>query len=825
MKTIATLLFAFTAFAIHAQSPRMENWCDTGFPEYQQKHNTNGSALRSGNQQAQANNSLSDSIDILHTQIKLDITDFTTDTIRGGARIRFAARVNNITVLPVDLLGMTIDSVVMNASQLTYTYDDTLLSISLAAAMNTGDTSDIDIWYHGRPQMDASGWGGFYYQSGYAYNLGVGFDANPHCFGRAWFPCFDNFVERSKYTFIIGTNNGKVAYCNGILGADTTDVNGVRWRSWDLQETMPSYLASVAVAAYTHVTWSHTGPNGTYPVLLTALPADTTNMKNSFIHIEDALDAFETFYGPHAWPRVGFCLVPFNSGAMEHATNISYPRFAANGNLTYETLFAHELSHHWWGDQTTCHDEGDMWLNEGWASYSESIFTEWVYGPQAYRDRTRDIHDEVIHLVNLREGGYRPMYGMPHNYTYGDHVYMQGADVAHTLRGYLGDSLFQVGIRYHLAQRLYSDASSYDFRDNLITATGQSYMTDFFNDWVFNPGFPHFAIDSTVSVPNGPDYDVTVYVQQKKIGAPNYFTNVPLDFTFIDNNWQRTTQRVFVSGQYSNFTVTLPFDPAMTAFDMYGKISDGITDQEIVIDATGTHILAAARCTLTVSSIIDSAYVRVEHNWTGPDSIKFNTNNYRLSTKHFWTVDGFFPNGFNTKGKFYYDGRTSSTAGPGQYLDNDLTIPNGDSIILLYRRDAYDDWHEWPVYTKFIIGSSGTSKYGYVEADSLAPGQYAFANGVSTVLIGVTELPAPAPEVLAYPNPAYNNLTIEWPGVVNGPVEIRVYHSDGRLVHSEIKTGTQLQLETAEWGSGIYFVEVSQQDQLIGRKEVVILRR
>ena len=771
----------------------------------------------------QATNTISDTIDILHYTVTLDITDFTTDTIRGGTVVRFTPLVNNVTLLPLDLLHMTIDSVVAPGGPLTYVYDDTLLSVNLPAAMNPGDTSDIAVWYHGRPQLDPAGWGGFYFQGGYAYNLGVGFGSDPHVFGRTFHPCFDNFVERATYTFVIGTDNGKTSYCNGMLGADTTDVNSVRWRTWELTETIPSYLASVAVAGYTQVNWTHNGIFGSYPIVLTALPADTTNMKNSFLHLEDALDAYETRFGPYLWPRVGFCLVPFNSGAMEHATNISYPRIAANGSLTYETLIAHELSHHWWGDLATCREEGDMWLNEGWATYSEFVFTEWVYGTTAYRNATRANHDEVIHLVHHREGGYRPLNNMPHSLTYSDNVYLKGADIAHTLRGYMGDSLFWVGVQYHLAQSQYTDVSSYVFRDNLITATGLTYLNDFFNDWVFNPGWPHFSVDSTTSVPNGPDYDVTVHVKQKLTGAPNFFTNVPIGITFFDSNWNRTTQRVFVSGQTGNFTFTLPFVPVMTTLDIDGKLSDAVTDEDKVISTTGTHTFAAARCTLTVNTVTDSAFVRVEHNWTAPDPLVNNPNNYNLSSLRYWTLDGIFPQTFYAKARFYYDGRTSSTIGPSQWLDNDLTVPNGDSIILLYRRDAADEWQEWPYYTKTVIGSAATSKYGYVEADSIAPGQYTFANGVSTVLIGVSEEPAPAPEVVAYPNPAGNNLTIEWPGATNDPVQVNVYDMDGRLVHSETMSGIQAKVKTERWMDGYYNIQVIQNGHLLGRKQVMIL--
>ncbi|HLG03664.1 MAG TPA: T9SS type A sorting domain-containing protein, partial [Bacteroidia bacterium] len=406
---------------------------------------------------------------------------------------------------------------------------------------------------------------------------------------------------------------------------------------------------------------------------------------------------------------------------------------------------------------------------------------------------------------------------------YGVHVYNKGADVAHTLRGYMGDSLFWAGLQYHMNISQFSDVSSADFRDNLIVATGLTYLNDFFNDWVFNPGFPHFSIDSVVSVPNGPDYDVTVYVEQKLRGAPNFYTNVPLEFSFFENDMSRTTQRVLVSGQYFNFTTTLPFDPVMTAIDVDGKISDAITDEERTITAAGTQNYTAARCTVTVMTVPDTTYMRIEHNWAAPDAIQNNPSNYRISSLRYWTIDGIIPAGFYAKARFYYDGRTGSTAGPGQWLDNDLTIVNGDSIILLYRRDASEEWQEWPYYSKTVIGPVATSKYGYAEIDSLAKGEYAFACGVSTVLIGVDEEAAPNGEVIAYPNPACDQLTVEWP-VGDEPVEIRIYDTEGRLVHAERAGGSLIKLVTDRWSGGIYNVEVIREGQLLGRNKVLIYR-
>ena len=106
-------------------------------------------------------------------------------------------------------------------------YDEEDLVIHLDSNLISFQDYHVYIYYHGKPVSDPSGWGGWYVQGDYTYNLGVAFEDDPHSYGRIWHPCFDNFVERSTYEFIVKTANGKSAYCSGVrtqsdtLSADT----------------------------------------------------------------------------------------------------------------------------------------------------------------------------------------------------------------------------------------------------------------------------------------------------------------------------------------------------------------------------------------------------------------------------------------------------------------------------------------------------------------------------------------------------------------------------------------------------------------------------
>ena len=409
------------------------------------------SAIYGVNAQTDASNARSDSLDIIHTDINLEVHDFNGKSIRGDAVVTLVAKMNNITHVNLDLLKLTVDSVVTGKSKLTFAYNDTLLRVNLLTTLNLGDSVRLTIFYRGVPKIDQSNWGGFYFNAGYAFNLGVGFAADPHNYGRVWFPCFDNFVERSTYLFNIFTSAGKKAHCSGYLVSENTVSGDTIVRTWKMDEPVPSYLVGLAVAEYETVHMTYNGISGNVPIELAAKSSDTNNAKSAFIHLNDAMAAFEFNFGPFLFNKVGYSFVPFGSGAMEHASNIAYPLYAiGGGSIGTETLMAHELAHHWWGNLVTCRTAEDMWINEGMASYCEQLFLEYTYGADTFRTVRKDNLDAVLQYAHVREDFHRAVSGVPHEYTYGMHVYDKGAVVAHNVRAYLGDSLYRSGMKYFL---------------------------------------------------------------------------------------------------------------------------------------------------------------------------------------------------------------------------------------------------------------------------------------------------------------------------------------------------------------------------------------
>ncbi len=764
----------------------------------------------------------SDTVDILKYTINLDITDFSGKKISGNTILKFHPKVNGFRYLRIDLLKLTVDSILIGNTKLNYHYNDTLISINLNNTFQISDTVNLTVYYHGTPQVDATGWGGFYFQNGIAYNLGVGFGANPHVYGRVWFPCLDNFKERSLYTFNITTNAGKIAYCNGELTNDVTNINNSRTRTWELDKEIPSYLASVAVGNYVDLKMDFSGEQRNIPILIAANASDTTKVKASLIHLKDAIRTYEKFYGPYAWNRVGYALVPFNQGAMEHATNIAFPNSFLNGSTTYEEIAAHELSHHWFGDYITCSSQEEMWINEGWASFSEYLFREEVYGKTAYINGIKTLHESLLHFVRYKEGDLN-LNDIPHEYTYGDHVYLKGAIMAHNLRGYLGDSLFKSTIRNTLQANAFKSISNDQFQQSLSQNSGVD-LSHFFEDWIYQPGWAHFSIDSFIVSKVNLQYHVKVYVRQMKYGNTNFHTNVPMDISFIDKNFNILNKKIMLSGEYSLLEMDITNNPAMVVLNMFDRISQAISSEQKVIKNTGAINFTLGKMNLTVASVSDSALIRIEHHYTGPKG-NYATNINRISPQRYWTVSGVTAGDFNANAKFSYDGRVGVFSG-NTYLDHQLNINNEDSLLLLYRKSPADIWQEYAFYTKNTL-SSKTDKQGNLVIDNLTMGEYCLGMGTS-LNVGIKESKKNDTKSLTiFPNPASKSIEIKLIQHQRDEIsKISILTSTGSTIFSMDKQsfGEQLLIDISSLVPGSYLVSVELNNQKTLTKPFLVNR-
>lgn len=737
-------------------------------------------------------NKRNDSVRVSHYTLHLD---FTSNELIGKAIVTIEPTAAGFRYLPLDLLSLAVDSVHSDGSALNYSYDGELLMIDLGSQLQSG-TKDVVIEYHGSPVMDQTGWGGYYHVNDYKWNLGVGFGAEPHNYGRPWHPCFDNFRNKATYSYFITVPSSQRAIANGhLMNVSAGQAPNTMVYEWEMNHAIPTYLAAFNVAPYETVHQQHNGIAGLIPIELNAKAQDTTKLKASFIHLPDAIDAYEYWYGEHRFEKVGYSLVPFNGGAMEHATNIAYPVSAADGGTSRETLMAHELAHHWWGDWRTCLTPEDMWLNEGWASYSEALFLERTYGRERMLEDLKATHLSVIRYAHIQENGYRAVSGVPHSYTYGRHVYDKGSLVAHNLRGYLGDQQFRAGLLDYMSND--EHMTSWNFEQSLTNSSGQD-MSSFFQDWVFTGGWSDIEIESfKVTATAAPEYMVELGLQQKVKGKNTLHTNIPVEVGFMTAGGQWYYQQFMLDSSMQTFSITYPEEVIWAVVDPRELLMDGTTSEDIRFEEDGVVNSSQGLMQLTASNVSDSFDVRLEHHWVAADALREQgTKPYRISQSRYWRVLTTDLAGAQLSGRINYDGRES-----GGYLDSGLVNITEDSLVLLYRATPEEDWTIYPHYTKNTLGAS-TPGFGLLDLSEVMPGEYALAN-IDHTAMSVDDGDA-TNDVRVYPNPTQNILHFDWQDLEVDSIEI--FNLTGQRM-TIIKTGRRTyshQLSLASWPRGTY---------------------
>jgi hypothetical protein len=722
--------------------------------------------------------------------------------IAGSCSLQLLAASAFRDTVRLDLLNMQVDSLVVRDTLAAFAYDGRYLKF-IASLGGSRDTVPVTVFYSGSPVRDAT-WGGFYFDGAYAWNMGVAFTSEPHPFGRCWFPCFDVFDDKASYRFSITTDSTDKAYCNGTLIGSENPGMGKRIWHWEHKQPIPTYLASVAVAPYAAIEGTLQGQQGGIPYILTALPADTANMRRSFANLQLAFDAFEAAYGKHRFDRVGFNTVPFNAGAMEHSTNIAYPRYAVNGNLQHETLMAHELSHHWWGNNVTCRKPEDMWLNEGWASYSEKLFLEKVYGTKAYYEAMKQHHADVLRLAHVQDGIPLPVCGIGHDHTYGGHVYKKGASMVHTLRWWMGDKNWRDAC-IRLQDSFRFGNISTDTMQSLFGQYSFFGLAPFFNQWVKMGGFPSLKIARMETrFREGTHFATVLLVQQSRFNYHTY-TDFPVRIRWFSNDGRTlTTLHTVRQAVQEVESPGLNFEPVYAELDPNDQLSLARTHSLLRIMDSSIG-LPYEYATITCRGAADTITVDVDHQWVGASTTHGVADRARPSDYRHWIVRGTWPGKASIDISFEYDGRKSNIR--TGYLDHTIIPGTEDSLVLMYRTDHFQPWKRLP-NAEFTMGNR-FDRTGTVLVRNAMPGEYALGNS-DPLLTGAALTTNPL-ALKAFPNPVEKKVTLAWEAAVGCSKELILYDSRGKEIGRERVDADRDRhtLNLEQFPAGMYVIELS----------------
>lgn len=637
-------------------------------------------------------NTRTDTFDVVHYTISLTVPDIKDEQVYGIVDLQIHPLINDIDTITLDLFGFSVDSIwIENETIHGFSYDGRLIRVPVRDEIQSKSSVVLSVFYHGTPSRDPA-WGGFYFKDNVAYNMGVGMRSYPHGVGRYWYPCVDNFVDRATYDYFIRVPENYTAVCPGVLQKTYKHQDSTVTWHWYLEDNIPTYLSSVAISEYEIIRDTLQGIEREIPLSVYIRPDLKMKADSSFSEIGKYLAVLENYFGAYRWQRVGYVGVPFSGGAMEHATNIAISESTITGNLRFETLYLHELAHSWFGNMVTCRTSGDMWLNEGWASYCEALFIKEKYGKGKFIDYVRDNHYKVLMYTHIRDNGMHAVYGIPKELTYGSTVYDKGSDVVHTLRNYLGDDQFFPAVKKYLNEYAFNDASTEDLK-NILGDQTKTNLDDFFKSWIYSPGFTHFSIDTFMVSRNENSYDVDVVIEQKLRGADELYNSNRLEITFMDENWNRKTLFFRFSGRKGENHFELPFKPTIVLLDVEEKVSDAITGYTRVITNPGNYDFDLSFFRQSVNQVKDSALIRVEYHWVTPDTIKSKDFNGKFLKNGYWSVNGIFPEGYDATGYFKYFSKQSRQP---VYVDSTLLVDDPERLVILFREQPGQAWRQIP---------------------------------------------------------------------------------------------------------------------------------
>lgn len=507
----------------------------------------------------------------------------TSTSVAGSSEMQASARENLDSALLELFPSFTIDSILVNGNSVGYTWNNTALKIPVNASQNTAFA--IKVFYHGTPPTAVSNpLGGAGMSNDFSPSWGnqVTWSLSEPFSAYEWFPVKSSLRDKADSSaFFITVPTTCKAGSNGVLQQVVDLGNGTHRFEWKHYHPIDYYLISVAVARYVEYNVT-ANPSNSGPVTIQNYvydnPQTLLNFQSDLDETADFIELFADLYGPYPFAdeKYGHCMAPI-SGGMEHQTMTTQGFFN-------NTLTAHELGHQWWGDNVTCASWADIWVNEGFASYSEYLMLQNLYPGQQVNDM-QDRHDNVMSVPDgsvwvedsLNEGRIFS----------GRLTYDKGAAIIHTLRFLINnDSLFFAGLQQYQVDFADSTALGVDFIQVMEDVSGMDF-TDFMQEWYFGEGFPTYSVRWNMV---GSDLLVELSQTTSADLITPYFTN-DLEIRFDRTGMADTTIRFDVTGPVTQYLIpnagnvinVFSIDPSNWIINQNGAITH---DVNFLVDVT-----------------------------------------------------------------------------------------------------------------------------------------------------------------------------------------------------------------------------------------------
>jgi aminopeptidase N len=385
---------------------------------------------------------------------------------------------------------------------------------------------------------------------------------------KHWIPCYDSPNNKMSWEVNLTVAANCIALSNGKLTKVTDDkAKKQKTFHWKMETPQVTYLLCIAVGEFAELKDSVGGlPLGYY-----VQKPQAAMLKPTFQETGKVIKFFSDKIGlPYPYPKYDQVVIAdFMWGGMENTTitTITDRALIPNGFRPFydsDPLVAHELAHQWWGDLLTCKNWSNTWLNEGFATYFEALFTEHDRGIDEFRYEM--LGNARAYLKEDHEKYRRPIVSPKYDDTsdmFDCHSYQKGSLVLHMLRWVLGEESWWKSIKHYAQKHQRQIVETSDLRVAIEEATG-IHLDWFFNQWVHKGGHPEFDLSW--------DYDESAKMISLKVkqnqktedGTPVF--RMPVD-VFVQAGKSRVTHRVNVEEAEHLFHFASEEKPQLVIFD------------------------------------------------------------------------------------------------------------------------------------------------------------------------------------------------------------------------------------------------------------------
>ena len=431
--------------------------------------------------------------DVTSYMLDIEVSD-TTTYISGNATINSKAIVLLDTFAFELIPEQIIDSIIINGIVYPVYYRDGDNVIVPIAEIGIGSNISAQVFYHGQPPSGDFFTGvttdmSLYWLKNVTWTLSEPFSA------KDWFPVKQDLLDKADSAWLFfTTSETNMVGSEGLLTNIKDMGNGKLRYEWKTYYPIDYYLISFAVADYVDYSiYAHPEQMGEDSLLIQNFlynsQENIDGKKEDIAKTADIMELYSDLFNlyPFHNEKYGHCQAQLGGG-MEHQT------MSTMGNFSFH-LIAHELGHMWFGDNVTCATWSDIWINEGFATYSDYLANEFLLGSEA---ASEFIIGAQQHAMTSETGSIY----VPANEVYpgnesrifsGSLSYDKGASIIHMLRHEIqNDELFFDILKTFQTNYGGGTATGEDFKNMAEELTGMDFET-YFEQWYYGQGFPRYS--------------------------------------------------------------------------------------------------------------------------------------------------------------------------------------------------------------------------------------------------------------------------------------------------------------------------------------------